>query len=186
MAHEDAPGIGQMWRQQPQAEHRMSMEEIRTKAKDLDAKVKQWNQVGGLMVALLLVKNAWEIWVDTDLLERGGDTLMFLALVYVIYQFVRYARAETSPAARGQASCSEYYRARLVRQRDLSSEGWKYILPFVPGVALIVFGRAMQGRPAGQVALLIVLALLLFAAVLWVIARRTRTLEQEIAALDQR
>ena len=87
----------------------MSMEEIRTKASILDTKVKQWHQVGGLMVALLLVKNAWEIWVDTDLLERGGDALMFLALVYVVHQFLRYARAETSPAMLQEA-------ARLVRR----------------------------------------------------------------------
>jgi hypothetical protein len=177
--------IGQMWRQQPPAGHALSMEEIRTRASALDAKVTQWNLVGGVIVALLLVKNAWEIWVDTDLLERGGDSLMFLALVYVIYQFGRYARAETSPAARGRASCAEYYRSRLVRQSELSREGWKFVLPFAPGVALIVFGRAMQGRPPAQVAVLIGLALLLFAGVLWVIARRTRRLEREIAALDR-
>jgi hypothetical protein len=36
-----------------------------------------------------------------------------------------------------------------------------------------------------QVAVLIALALLLFAGVLWIIARRTRRLEREIAALDR-
>jgi hypothetical protein len=185
MANEHEPDLGQMWRQQPHAGHTMSVDEIRTKARDLDARVKQWTLVGGLTCALLLVKNAWEIWVDTDLLERAGDSLMFLALVYVIYRFGRYARSATAPAALGQASCAQYYRARLLRERDLSSEGWKFILPFVPGVALIVFGRAMQGRPPVQVALLIAFALLLFAGVLWVIARRGRRLEREIAALDQ-
>jgi hypothetical protein len=184
MGDEHEPDVGQMWRRQPHAGHTMSLDEIRTKARELDARVKQWNLVGGLMCALLLVKNAWEIWVDTDLLERAGDSLMFVALVYVIYQFGRWAHAETAPATLGRASCAEYYRARLMRERNLSREGWKFILPFVPGVALIVFGRAVQGRPPGQVAFLIAFALLLFAGVLWVIARRTRRLEQELAALE--
>ena len=185
MATDHEPDLGQMWRQQPHAGHTMSLDDIRLKARELDAKVQQWNLVGGLLCAVLLAKNAWEIWVDTDLVERAGDSLMFLALVCVIYQFWRYARAETAPAARGQASCVEYYRARLIRQRELSREGWKYILPFAPGVAVIVFGRAMQGRPPVQVAFLIGLSFVLFAGVLWVIARRTRRLERDIVALDQ-
>jgi hypothetical protein len=184
MANDHETDLGQMWRQQPHAGHTMSLDEIRTKARDLDARVKQWNVVGGLMCALLLVKNVWEIWVDTDLVERAGDSLMLVALVYVIHQFSRYARAETAPAARGQASCVEYYRARLVRQRERQRQGWKFVLPFLPGVGLIVVGRALQGRPAAQVALVIGLAVVLFAGVLWVIARGARTLEREIAALD--
>jgi hypothetical protein len=184
MTNDHEPDVGQLWRQQSQTGHSLSLDEIRMKARDLDAKVRQWNLVGGLMCALLLVKNAWEIWVDTDLLERAGDSLMFVALVYVIYQFGRYARTETAPATLGRASCAEYYRARLVRERNLSREGWKFVLPFVPGVALIVLGRFFQGRPPAQVAFLIAFAVVLFGGVLWVIARRTRRLEQEIAALD--
>ncbi len=184
MANDHEPDMGQLWRQQPQAGHTLSLDEIRTKARALDTKLTQWNTVAALTVALLIVKNAWEIWVDTDLIERTGDSLMFLALVYVAYRFWRYARAETAPAL-GRASCAEYYRARLMREREISGEGWKYILPFVPGVALIVFGRAVEGRPPMQLLFLIGFSLLLFAGVLLVIARRTRRLEEEIDALDR-
>ena len=63
--------IGQMWRQQPPAGHALSMEEIRTKARDLDAKVTRWNLVGGVMVALLLFAGVlWVIARRTRRLER--------------------------------------------------------------------------------------------------------------------
>jgi hypothetical protein len=72
----------------------------------------------------------------------------------------------------------------LLRQRELSRDRWKFILPFVPGVGLIIVGRALEGRPPSQVGALIVFAFGLFAGVVWVIARGTRKLEREIAALE--
>jgi hypothetical protein len=59
MTNDHEPDVGQLWRQQSQTGHSLSLDEIRMKARDLDAKVRQWNLVGGLMCALLLVKNAW-------------------------------------------------------------------------------------------------------------------------------
>ena len=137
----------------------MSVEEIRAKAKEFDMKVKRWSLVGGLMVAVLLVKNAWEVWIDIDVVERAGDLLMFLALLYVVYRFFRHARAQVAPSTLGLTNCVEHYRSRLVRQHELSRDGWKYVLPFAPGIVLIIFARVLQGRPASQVAALIVFAL---------------------------
>jgi hypothetical protein len=183
MANDHEPDVGQMWRQQPQSGHALSPEEIRTRAHDLDARVHRWRMVSGLTLALLLAKNVWEIWVDTDLLERAGDSMLAVGLVYVVYRFARHARTN-APSTLGRASCVEHYRAQLVRQYELSRDGWKFILPFAPGIGLIVFGRAWQGRPASQVAILILIALVMFAGVLWVIARGARKLEREIAAID--
>jgi hypothetical protein len=139
--------------------------------------------VGTLTVALMIVKNVWEVWVDTDVLERGGDCLMLLALLFIVYRFWRHSRAEVVPSTLGLASCIEHYRARLLRQRELSRDAWAFILPFVPGFGLIIVGRAFEGRPASQVALLIAVAVAIFAAVLWTIARGRRTIEREIDAL---
>jgi hypothetical protein len=116
--------------------------------------------------------------------ERAGDSLMLLALLFVVYRFWRHVRAEIAPSTLGVANCVEHYRSRLRRQRDLSRDGWKFILPFAPGVGLILFGRALEGRPPLQVMSLIVLALAMFVGTLWVIARGARKLEREIAALD--
>ena len=51
---------------------------------------------------------------------------------------------------------------------------WTFVLPFVPGFGLIIFGRALEGRPASQVVALIVVAVAMFVGVLWTIARGVR------------
>ena len=183
MANEHEPGMRQIWRQQP-GRHDVALDEIRTKAKEFDARVQRWNLVTGLTLALLIAKNVWEVIVDVDLIERAGDSLLLVALVYVVLRFIGHARVTTAPAALGHTNCVDYYRAQLVRQREMSRDGWKYILPFVPGFGLIIAGRALQGRPSSQVAALIIFAFALFAGVVWVIARGTRKLEREIAALE--
>jgi hypothetical protein len=105
-------------------------------------------------------------------------------LLYVVYRGFRHARAHVAPSTLGLTNCVEHYRSQLMRQHELSRDGWKYALPFAPGLVLIIFGRALEGRPASQVAALIVAALVMFIGVLWVIARSARTLEREIAALE--
>src|SRR4026208_2012676 len=99
MANEPAPGrakapsvgdIRQMWRQQSRQDQAMSVEEVRRRGADFDRKVERWKQRGPLPGALLIVKNVWEVGVDTDLLERAGDCLMLLALVFIAYRFWRH------------------------------------------------------------------------------------------------
>jgi ABC-type dipeptide/oligopeptide/nickel transport system permease subunit len=162
----------------------MSVEEIRAKAKEFDMKVRRWSVVSGLTFALLLAKNVWEVWVDTDLVERAGDLLMVFALLSVVYLFRRHVRAHIAPSTLGLTNCVEHYRSQLMQQRELSRDGWKYVLPFAPGFGLIIFARVLEGRPASQVAALIVGTLGVFIGVIWVIARGARKLEREIAALD--
>ena len=184
MANDHEPEIGQLWRQQPQGRPTMTLEEIRAKAGEFETKVQRWRLVGGVTMALLLAKNVWEVWSDTEMLERAGDLLMLGALVYIVFRFLRHARAETAPSTLGVTSCVEHYRSRLMRERDLSRDGWKFVLPFAPGFALILAGRAMEGRPASQVAVLIAIAVAMLAGVLWVIARGGRKLDQELAELE--
>ena len=182
MANEHA-GIERLWREQPNGTPPMTLDQIRARAREFDRSVQQWNRIGGLMVAVLIAKSGWEIWRDTDMMERAGDVLILAALVSIVVRFVRYARANTAPATLGQTSCLEHYRRQLVRQRDLTRDGWKFVLPFGPGLGLMVGARALQGRPASQVMVMIVFAVTLFAGVLWVIARGSRAIEREIAAI---
>lgn len=184
MANDREREIGQMWRRQPQEGPKMSQEEIRTKAREFDRRVKRWKVVGGITFALLLAKNVWEVWVDTDLIERVSDLLLALALLYVAFWFRGHVRAETTPATLGLTNCVEHYRSRLARQRDLSRDSWKWVLPFVPGIGLNVLGGMLETRSMSQMVTLVVLSVALFAGVLWVNARTARQLEREIAALE--
>jgi hypothetical protein len=179
-AHDD---IGEMWRQQPRQSQAVTPEDVRRRAEHFDRKVSGWQLMTTVMVALLVVKNVWEVWIDTDLVERAGDVLMLTALVSMVYRFWRHSRADRVPSTLGRVSCIEHYRAQLLRQRELSHDGWTYILPFVPGIGLVILARAFEGRPPAQVAALIALAFIMFGAVLWIIARGRRRIEREIAAI---
>src|SRR5688572_33500283 len=130
MANDHEPDVGQMWRQQPQSGHALSPKEIRTRAHDLDARVHKWRVVSGLTLALLLVKSVWEIWVDTDLLERAGDSMLAVGLLYVVYRFARRALAYAAPATLGLASCAGPPRPPLVRQPQLPRAGRQFNPPF--------------------------------------------------------
>lgn len=172
-----------IWRRQP-ADSAMPLDEIRTKATAFELRVRRWRLVGGVTMGLLVAKNVWEVWTDSEAIERAGDLFMLAALVFVLLRFLRHARAETAPSTLGTTSCIEHYRSRLMRERDLSRDGWKFVMPFVPGFALILAGRAIEGRPASQVAILIALAIAMLGGALWVIARGGRQIEREIAELD--
>src|SRR5262245_56179019 len=104
--------LGQIWRQQT-GRHDVRVDEIRSKARALNARVQRWNLVGGVTFALLIVKNVWEVAVDSDVIERSGDALLLAGLLYVAYRFLRHARATARPAALGETTCVEIGRAHV-------------------------------------------------------------------------
>jgi hypothetical protein len=176
--------VQKLWREQPQKEKVMALNEIRARARQFERKVRRWNIAAGALFLILFAGNAWEVWAQDDTLERIGDLLIMAALVYVAYRYRDYGRVPPMPASLGLTSCADFYRAQLVRQRDLSRGSWRYLLPFAPGLALTVMGRAAEGRPTSQVVAMSVLCVLLFAGCAWVNARSVRKLEKEIEALD--
>ena len=136
-----------------------------------------------LFFILLLIKGAVEVWVQTETLERAGDLLLMAALVCVAYRY-RKQRLAAPPVALGRTNCVEFYRAELVRQRDLSKDSWGYLLPFVPGTTLAVFGRGFENRPPGQIVAIIVFGVAVFLGVHGWNMYTARTFQREIDALD--
>jgi hypothetical protein len=172
-----------LWQQQASEEQMMPLDEIRTKAERLDTKTRRWRVVTAVFFILLLIKGASEVWIQTETLERAGDLLLMAALVYIAYRY-RKLRLAAPPVALGRTNCREFYRAELVRQRDLSKDSWGFLLPFVPGMALAVLGSAFESRPTSQLIAIIVLGVALFLGVAWWNAHTARKLQNEIDALD--
>ena len=161
----------------------MPLDEIRTKAERLDTKTRRWRVVTAELFILLLIKGAFEVWIQTETLERAGDLLLMAALVYIAYRY-RKQRLAAPPVTLGRTNCVDFYRAELVRQRDLSKDSWGYLLPFVPGMALAVFGSVFESRPTSQLIAIIVLGVALFLGVAWWNAHTARKLQNEIDTLD--
>ena len=171
-----------LWQEQA-AEDPVPRDEIRTKAERLDAKMRRRRVVTAVLFILLLIKGALEVWTQTETLERAGDLLLMAALVYIAYRY-RKLRVAAAPVALGSTNCHEFYRAELVRQRDLSKDSWGYLLPFVPGVALALFGSAFENQPVSQRVALVASGVALFLGTAWWNARSARKLQHEIDALD--
>jgi hypothetical protein len=178
----DAEILG-LWQTQASEEQMVPLDEIRTKAERLDTKARRWRVVSAVLFILVVIWEAWQVWVQEELLERAGDALTIAALVYVVYRFRKH-RLTAPPVARGRTNCLDFYRAELVRQRDLSKDSWGYLVPFVPGVALALFGGGLEDRPASQMIALVVFGVLLFLGAAWWNEHTARRLQNEINALD--
>ena len=160
----------------------MALSDIRMKALHLDNKTRRWNAIGAISVVLMLLAESWQVWINPELLERTGDALTIAALLYISYRY--YSRHRAAPMALGSTTCVEFYRAELVRQRDLASDSWGYLLPFVPGVTLSLLGGPLQDRrPASHVIALAAFGVALFLGTAWLNAHAARKLQKELNAL---
>jgi hypothetical protein len=160
----------------------MSLDEIRTKAERLATKTQRWRVATAMLFALLLIKLALEAWIQEGILEKAGDLLLMAALVYTAYRY-RKQRLAAPPVALGRTNCVDFYRAELVRQRDLSQDSWGFLLPFVPGLALALLDGVLEARTTNQLIALVAGFVGLFLGIAWWNARTARKLQNEIDAL---
>jgi hypothetical protein len=86
--------------------------------------------------------------------------------------------------ALGRTNCVEFYRAELLRQRDLSKDSWDYLLPFVPGMTLAILDGVLEARRATDRIVLVLLGVALFLGLAWWNAHAAHRLQNEIDALD--
>ena len=181
-SHSDGEVLA-LWQQQAREEPIVPLDNIRAKAERLDAKTRRWRVINLGLFILLLIKGAFELWIQTETLERAGDLLMMAALVYVAYRYRKWRRA-APPVALGRTNCLEFYRAELVRQRNLSKDSWGFLLPFVPGMTLAMLDGVLAPRPTSQKVVLVLLGVALFFGVAWWNEHTARRLQNEIDALD--
>jgi hypothetical protein len=180
--NEPAQDIQRLWHDQPREEHAMSIDDIRSKAERFDRKVRRWNIATGVLFALVIVVEAWQVWRNPELPERVGDLLTIAAIIYSAYLFRGYATSQSMPSGLGLTSSVDFYRKRLALQRDLASQPWRYLVLFIPGVGLSLFGDALD-RPAAQTAAIAAFGVALFLTVAWVNRRTARRLQREIDEL---
>jgi len=176
--------VWQLWKEQPRKDMTMTTNEIREKARRFQEKVWRGNAVAGGLFLLLFLKNFWEAWTSVEVLAQLGHVLLMAAFAYVAFRYRQYGRVVPAPSVLGLMNSADMYRALLVRQRDMTSGGWRYFLPFAPGLFLVVFGSTSESRSASQVVVLAVLAVALFVGCAWVNARSVQRLEREIRLLE--
>lgn len=123
---------------------------------------------------------------DQNIGVRAGSLLVVAGTLYVIRHLSRHGATRPMPADLGTADCLTFHRAELARQRDLLSGVWRwYLLPFVPGVTLIVIARALERPERPAMALGVAAAMVAFFTFVWWLNQRVaRRIQRRIDALD--
>lgn len=157
----------------------MSIDVIRARAQKFDAQNRVTGAFTGALLVAIIAMELWQIWVQTELVERVGDSLTIAAIVVAAYLLRHYYAP--MPAALGETASVEFYRRQLARQHALASRPWRYLLLFVPGITLSIAGP--MDRPPGQLLAAAGVMVVLFVAVAWVFLRTARTIKAEIERL---
>jgi hypothetical protein len=187
MASEDTKDLNRLWQDQSTEEVRMAVVDIHNRARKMKKK-SDWRNLRELAgSALVLV-----ICIALGAREKNvtvliGAGLLVLGTLYAVYHLYRFGKVRSIPSDLGLKDCLDFHRAELVRQRDLyRTVWWWYLLPFVPGVALILIGRAVEHPDRRWLALGVAVAFIVTGAILGTLNHRiARRVQGRIDDLDR-
>jgi len=183
-----------IWQNQETEGTTVTLEDIRGRAAKFEKRVRDRNLREYIAGAIVIAVFGFYVWYMPGWMMKLGSLLVVAATIFIVWQLHRRGRAQAVPDGVTLAALLAFQRRELVRQRDALRTVWLwYLLPFVPGMALILLGRYFQihvpGRPLAMDHLAIVftaiIAALVFVVILllnlWVAAR----LQNRIHELDK-
>jgi len=128
-----------LWQGQKVEGTRMSLEEIRQKAGAFQKRIRNRNLREYGAAAIVFGWFGYNLWRVPEL--RLGSALILAATAYMVWQLHARGASKTVPEAMALTPCVEFHRRELERQRDLLRDIWRwYLLPFVPGLVVFVWG----------------------------------------------
>lgn len=168
----------------------MSIAELNARADQFRARVKRRNLTEHLAAVLVIFMFGAIAFLVPVLSLRLGAGLIILATLYVSWRLHAVASSSSGPALGD--NLSSVHRRELVRQRDALKSVWRwYLLPFVPGVLVLIVGTAIEGgasQPLWAVMQSCAISLGFVAAVfggVWAInAFAAKRLDDDVRALD--
>jgi hypothetical protein len=124
-------------------------------------------------------------------IARIGAALVVLGTLFVVWQLNRRASAVAAPAVDAARPLIAHQRAQLVRQYDALAKVWLwYLLPFVPGLAVMMMGPTIARGPAAILqmrsgdALAMLILVAVFGGIWWLNRRAAHKLHKMIAEID--
>lgn len=174
--------IQRLWHEQPRSEPGISIDVVRRKSHQLEHKVRRQNVFTAALFAVLIAVEGWQVWRHPELLERVGDLLTIAAFIAAAWQFRAAVGVDAMPAGLGRTASVDFYRTQLARRRDLERHPWRYLVLFIPGVTLSLFGRVVD-RPFLENLAIALVGVALFLVVAWVHRHSARRLQHEISEL---
>jgi hypothetical protein len=130
-----------LWQEQRPESISISTEELRQASNRLTRRV-GWRNIREYMAAIIVVAvYGYYFYKFHTFLLRLGSGLTIAGALFVVFQLYRKGTAAHMTMQMDANSCLEFHRSELVRQRELLSTVWRwYLMPFVPGISLFLFG----------------------------------------------
>jgi hypothetical protein len=183
--HDD--DLRRLWKRQAEDVTGLSLDLVRARARTLERGVRSRNFGEYAAAFVVLVFVAPWIWRAPNGLFVAGGYVLLAGIAYVMYRLHASGSTRTMSSDLGVRSCVEFHRAELERQRDLLQNVWTwYLLPFWPGMGLILIGGVIE-RPDGWPFALgtAVLAVLMAFQIAWMNKRSAKTLQEMIDRLEE-
>jgi len=176
------------WQGQPGPAAPPSLDDVRRRAGQFSRRMLWRNAIeyaaGAFVIPLVavdIVRGGFNGLVDV------GNVLLILGCSYVLFHMYRSAAARALPGEIGMVDALSFHRAEIARQRDLLTSVWRwYLLPFMPGIVVVLIGRGVarpEQWPRAAGTLVGALALAVF--IDWVNRRAAQRLQRDIDALDR-
>ena len=121
------------------------IEQVRSKVSTFESKIRVRNGLEYAAAVVVVASFGYQVFTAPNIFLKTGAVLVILAAILVVYLLHTRGSAKDMPEDLGRAASLDFYRTSLARQRDLLQSVWSwYLLPFVPGILLILFGAAVR------------------------------------------
>lgn len=187
--------VKQAWQASVEIAGNPPLEEVRAGADKFYRRILWRNRIEYIACVVVIAVFSVYIFILPHILHKVGSALVVVAAIYAPWQLHRRASA-IRPEIAGAMPIYDFLRGQLVRQRDaLRGIFWWYILPFLPGTALVFAGNGLDpeieaaGPPIWQRWAAIAGIFLIVGFVWWinqVVARRLQKRIDEIDTLTER
>ena len=181
-----------LWQTQPREARPMSIDDVRRRARALDAKVGRQDAIMILSAIVNTGAFAVVIWYLPNL--RVVAAIVIATVIAIVIQYLRRRPSRQAIDYLTSASsnpCANFYRTALVRKRDMARHLWTWFMPpAILGQAALIIGFVIA--PPNVPRRLVLMALpfwILIDVVIfgfgWRNARReAKKMERELDALD--
>jgi len=150
-----------IWQNQETEGTIVTFEDIRGRAAKFEKRIRNRNLREYIASAIVIAVFGLYAWFFPGWMLKLGSGMIVAATIFVVWQLHRRGRAHAVPDGATAAGLLAFHREELVRQRDTVRTVWSwYLLPFVPGLVLMMLGRYFQihlpGRPIAEDHLVII------------------------------
>jgi hypothetical protein len=156
-----------VWQSQHPEAIQMSIDEIRTKVRNFERKIRRRNLREYVAAAFIAAGFAFFAWHSPKWpIVRVGHLTVAAGGLYFAYQLHRRGSSRTQPKELGTMGCLDFYLGQLERERTLLDESWKWMIWLIPGFVILMAG-AIANRLIGKALPFLVITCLWIGTWLW-------------------